>query len=50
MFKRNINYYLKNKELSENIKRMLFGAYSMSITSNQAVGELRTITLIIQSH
>ena len=44
--KRNINHYLKNEELSKNVKRTLFGVYSISITSNQAVSKLRTITLI----
>jgi hypothetical protein len=47
--KRNIDHCLENKELSENIKRTLFGAYSISVAGDQAVGELRTMTSIAQS-
>ena len=32
--KRNINYCLKNKELSENVKRTLFGVYSISVAGD----------------
>jgi hypothetical protein len=46
--KRNIGHCLKNEELSKNVKRTLFGVYSMSITGDQAVGKLRTITSIAQ--
>jgi hypothetical protein len=47
--KRNINHCLKNEELSDNIKRTLFGAYTMSVAGDQAVGELRSMTSIAQS-
>jgi len=32
--KRNIDHCLKNKKLSENVKRTLFGAYSMSVAGD----------------
>lgn len=47
--KRNIDYCLDNEDLSENVKRTLFGAYNMSVAGDQAIGELRTMTSIAQS-
>jgi hypothetical protein len=47
--KRNIDYCLENEELSENVKRTLFGAYNISVAGDQAIGELRTMTLVAQS-
>jgi hypothetical protein len=47
--KRNIDYCLENEDLSENVKRTLIGAFTMSVAGDQAVGELRTMTSIAQS-
>jgi hypothetical protein len=47
--KRNIDYCLDNEDISENVKRTLFGAYNMSVAGDQAIGELRTMTSIAQS-
>ena len=47
--KRNIDYCLENEELSENVKRTLFGAYNISVAGDQAISELRTITSVAQS-
>jgi hypothetical protein len=47
--KRNIDYCLENEDLSDNVKRTLMGAFTMSVAGDQAVGELRTMTSIAQS-
>lgn len=46
--KRNIDYCLENEELSENVKRTLFGTYNISVVGDQAIGELRTMTSVAQ--
>jgi hypothetical protein len=47
--KRNIDFCLENKQLSENVKRTLFRAYNISVAGDQVIGELRTMTLVAQS-
>jgi hypothetical protein len=47
--KRNIDHCLDHEDLSENVKRTLFGAYNMSVSGDQAIGELQTMTSVAQS-
>ena len=45
--KRNIDHCLANEDLSENVKRTLVGVFNMSVAGDQAIGELRTMTLVV---
>jgi hypothetical protein len=46
--KRNIDHCMDKEDLSDNVRKTLWGAHNMAVIGDQAIGELRTMTSVAQ--